>query len=334
MANCMLLSAELRTHQLLLCAWITQKDLQETLCFRKFCNSMYTLSTTMRLLCPPTFRAKHGLATSGLIINEKTAYRRNFFIGRSCIGGLGGACAGHAPQGSRFFRLDILNFQNITGSGVSAPPLYEVDTPPTGNPGSARHCLVFKINTVRGLCYTCKYISLSLEREMAVIDTHKTFHLPVGRPDSKFYLPKGCFTGHLNWIFQHCINLCKRNAQLQHSYKWRWHPSELWCILWSQFFHNCQLTHQRRISARPTRVLVARASGRLLISNTVQGNGPPLFHIGIRWLFLHFYFFAICHCYVLWLLISKVTFVTIIFTTYFISPSDIFDTNWKAVAIS
>ena len=43
MTNCMLLSAELQTHQLLLCAWITQIDLQETLCFRKFCDFPCTL---------------------------------------------------------------------------------------------------------------------------------------------------------------------------------------------------------------------------------------------------------------------------------------------------
>ena len=33
------------------------------------------------------------------------------------------------PQGSRFFRFDILNFRNVTASGVHVPP--------TGNPGSA-----------------------------------------------------------------------------------------------------------------------------------------------------------------------------------------------------
>ena len=66
MANCMLLSAELQTHQLLLCAWITQKDLQETLCFKKFCDFPCTLCPQPWdfFALPPNFRAKHGLATS------------------------------------------------------------------------------------------------------------------------------------------------------------------------------------------------------------------------------------------------------------------------------
>ena len=37
------------------------------------------------------------------------------------------------PRGSRFFRFDMQNFQNVTASGVHAPP----PPPPTGNPGSA-----------------------------------------------------------------------------------------------------------------------------------------------------------------------------------------------------
>ena len=48
MANCMLLSAELQTHQHLLCAWITQMDLQETLFQDVLWLSMYTLTRTMR----------------------------------------------------------------------------------------------------------------------------------------------------------------------------------------------------------------------------------------------------------------------------------------------
>ena len=53
LANCMLLSAELQTHQLLLCAWITQKDLQETLCFRKFCDFPCTLCRQPWDFCAP-----------------------------------------------------------------------------------------------------------------------------------------------------------------------------------------------------------------------------------------------------------------------------------------
>ena len=39
------------------------------------------------------------------------------------------------PRGSRFFRFDIQNFQNVTASGVHAP--LRGPHPPTGNPGSA-----------------------------------------------------------------------------------------------------------------------------------------------------------------------------------------------------
>ena len=46
-----------------------------------------------------------------------------------------GACPAHAPQGSRFFRFDIQNLQNVTASGVHAP--LRGPRPPTGNPGSA-----------------------------------------------------------------------------------------------------------------------------------------------------------------------------------------------------
>ena len=46
-----------------------------------------------------------------------------------------GGVPGARPLGSRFFRFDIQNFQNVTASGVHAPP--EVHAPPTGNPGSA-----------------------------------------------------------------------------------------------------------------------------------------------------------------------------------------------------
>ena len=37
------------------------------------------------------------------------------------IGGFRGACPAHAPQGSRFFRFDIQNLENVTASGVHAP---------------------------------------------------------------------------------------------------------------------------------------------------------------------------------------------------------------------
>ena len=53
------------------------------------------------------------------------------FIGRSR-----GGRAWHPPQGSKFFRFDIQNFQNITASGVHAPPV-RGPRPPMGNPGSA-----------------------------------------------------------------------------------------------------------------------------------------------------------------------------------------------------
>ena len=67
MANYMLLSAELRTHQLLLCAWITQMDLEEILCFQKFFDFTCTLCPEPWNLCAPqSFCAKHGLATSKL----------------------------------------------------------------------------------------------------------------------------------------------------------------------------------------------------------------------------------------------------------------------------
>ena len=39
------------------------------------------------------------------------------------------ACPAHAPQGSRFFRFDIQNFQNVTALGVHAP-LWEILDPP------------------------------------------------------------------------------------------------------------------------------------------------------------------------------------------------------------
>ena len=60
-ANCMLLSAELQTHQLLLCAWITQKDLQETLCFRKFCDFPCTLCPQPWDFCAP----RHSTGSTG-----------------------------------------------------------------------------------------------------------------------------------------------------------------------------------------------------------------------------------------------------------------------------
>ena len=62
MANCMLLSAELQTHQLLLCAWITQKDLQETLCFRKFCDFPCTLCPQPWDFCAPP---RHSMQSMG-----------------------------------------------------------------------------------------------------------------------------------------------------------------------------------------------------------------------------------------------------------------------------
>ena len=47
-----------------------------------------------------------------------------------------GACPAHAPtKGSRFFRSDIQNFENVTASGVHTP--LRGPRPPTGNPGSA-----------------------------------------------------------------------------------------------------------------------------------------------------------------------------------------------------
>ena len=61
MANLMLLSAELWTHQLLLCAWITQKDLQETLCFRKFCDFPCTLCPQPWDFCAP----RHSVRSTG-----------------------------------------------------------------------------------------------------------------------------------------------------------------------------------------------------------------------------------------------------------------------------
>ena len=61
MANCMLLSAELQTHQLLLCAWITQMDLQETLYFRKFCDFPCALCQEQWDLCAP----RHSMKSTG-----------------------------------------------------------------------------------------------------------------------------------------------------------------------------------------------------------------------------------------------------------------------------
>ena len=52
-----------------------------------------------------------------------------------------GRCPVHAPSwGSRFFRFDIQNFQNVTASGVhtppkrSTPPLWEILDPPLVTP--------------------------------------------------------------------------------------------------------------------------------------------------------------------------------------------------------
>ena len=54
--------------------------------------------------------------------------------GNEILADLGGACPAQAPQGSRFFRFNIQNFQNVTALGVGAPTRL---TPPAGNPGSA-----------------------------------------------------------------------------------------------------------------------------------------------------------------------------------------------------
>ena len=48
------------------------------------------------------------------------------------------ACPVHAPQGVRFFRFDIQNFQNVTASGVHAP-LWGQCPPPYGK-SWIRHC--------------------------------------------------------------------------------------------------------------------------------------------------------------------------------------------------
>ena len=61
MANCMLISVELQTLQLLLCAWITQMDLQETLCFRKFCDFPCTLCPEPWDLCA----LRHSVRSTG-----------------------------------------------------------------------------------------------------------------------------------------------------------------------------------------------------------------------------------------------------------------------------
>ena len=61
MANYMLLSAELQTHQILLCAWITQMDLQEMLYFRKFCDFTCTLCPEWWDLCA----TRHSMWSTG-----------------------------------------------------------------------------------------------------------------------------------------------------------------------------------------------------------------------------------------------------------------------------
>ena len=70
MANCMLLSAQLQTHQFLLCAWIAQMDLQETLCFRKFCDFPCTLCPEPWDLCAP----RHSVQSTGWpLVGYKTS---------------------------------------------------------------------------------------------------------------------------------------------------------------------------------------------------------------------------------------------------------------------
>ena len=54
------------------------------------------------------------------------------------IGGFRGACLAHALQGSRFSGFNIQNFQNVTASGVHAPPTRS--TPSYGK-SWIRHCL-------------------------------------------------------------------------------------------------------------------------------------------------------------------------------------------------
>ena len=68
-----------------------------------------------------------------------------------CIGGSRGVCPAHAPspKGSRFFRLDIQNFRNVTGLGVDPPPTRST-SPSTGNPGSTT-ALSFMLITQRTL---------------------------------------------------------------------------------------------------------------------------------------------------------------------------------------
>ena len=58
--------------------------------------------------------------------------------GRQIHSRIWGACTGHAPRGSRFFRFDIQNFWNVTASGVHAP--CEVHAP--YGKSWIRHCLL------------------------------------------------------------------------------------------------------------------------------------------------------------------------------------------------
>ena len=65
------------------------------------------------------------------------------YLGRLTLADLGGrARRAPPPYGSRFFRFDMQNFQNVAASGVHGP-LYEVHTPPYGK-SWIRHWLTFR----------------------------------------------------------------------------------------------------------------------------------------------------------------------------------------------
>ena len=72
------------------------------------------------------------------------------------------------PQGSKFFRFDIQNFQNVTALGVHVPP-YEVHAPPSYGKSWIRHWDLRRKLSVKAPCGWAKSsdpISAVLKQEV------------------------------------------------------------------------------------------------------------------------------------------------------------------------
>ena len=126
------------------------------------------------------------------------------------------------PPGSRFLRFDIQNFRNITASGVSAPS-YEVDGPPTGNPGSATAiactllllaCKILRVNSGQVAAQT---MNLSYVQQTCYQMGRSTFIMSLC----------ACASNIKWWTWKSCMkNLCaKWRSHLRYHRKLWWYAS-------------------------------------------------------------------------------------------------------------